>query len=201
MPGVSESLQVRLCSGTGFEGQLDNGFNWRKYGQKDILGANRPRAYYRCIHRHDHPSVVEVVYKGKHSCIQEKLKLTKENVNVPRKAEESPSFLQQMMIGIEPDVKVDTSELDHQEENFHSTLFEPENLETQFFSKAKDFVETSFSPTFFSPAMSDSCFSLSPGQVNNFGFGHNFLGSESDFSEVVSYPNTVTNFLLEDSGF
>ncbi|KAK4397235.1 hypothetical protein Sango_1560100 [Sesamum angolense] len=90
---------------------------------------------------------------------------------------------------------------DHQEENFPSTLTEPENVETQFFSEEKDSVETSFSPPFFSPAMSESCFSLSPGQVNNFEFGHNFLGSELDFSEIVAYPNTVTNSPLEDSGF
>ncbi|KAL0294657.1 UNVERIFIED_CONTAM: putative WRKY transcription factor 41 [Sesamum angustifolium] len=215
LPGGGESLQARLCSGTGFEGQLDDGFNWKKYGQKDILGANHPRAYYRCTHRHkqgclatkqvqpmdDDPSIVEVVYKGKHSCTQEKLKLKKENVAVQRKAAESQTFSQQMMIGIEPDVKVETPELDHQEENFPSTLTEPENVETQFFSEEKDSAETSFSPLFFSPAMSESCFSLSPGQVNNFEFGHNFLGSELDFSEIVAYPNTVTNSPLDDSGF
>jgi len=34
---------VKDCSGTGLEGPLDDGYSWRKYGQKDILGANFPR--------------------------------------------------------------------------------------------------------------------------------------------------------------
>jgi len=34
---------VKVCPGTGLEGPLDDGHSWRKYGQKDILGANFPR--------------------------------------------------------------------------------------------------------------------------------------------------------------
>lgn len=37
------SEQVRVSSGTSLEGPPDDGNSWRKYGQKDILGAKYPR--------------------------------------------------------------------------------------------------------------------------------------------------------------
>jgi len=42
MPRWTE--QVKICSRTGLEGSLDDGYSWRKYGQKDILGAKFPRS-------------------------------------------------------------------------------------------------------------------------------------------------------------
>ncbi|CAL0307782.1 unnamed protein product [Lupinus luteus] len=60
----------------------EDGFNWRKYGQKEILGSMYPRGYYRCTHhklydckakkliqRVDHnPNIFEVTYRGEHTC-------------------------------------------------------------------------------------------------------------------------------------
>ncbi|XP_010469114.1 PREDICTED: probable WRKY transcription factor 46 [Camelina sativa] len=47
------SEKVKVCVGREQEGtsQLDDGFCWRKYGQKDIHGSKNPRGYYRCTHR------------------------------------------------------------------------------------------------------------------------------------------------------
>uniref|UniRef100_A0A0C9S9Q1 TSA: Wollemia nobilis Ref_Wollemi_Transcript_7171_2278 transcribed RNA sequence n=1 Tax=Wollemia nobilis TaxID=56998 RepID=A0A0C9S9Q1_9CONI len=60
----------------------DDGYTWRKYGQKDILGAQHPRSYYRCTHKNDlgcqatkqvqraddDPSFFEITYRGAHTC-------------------------------------------------------------------------------------------------------------------------------------
>ncbi|KAL5231079.1 hypothetical protein ABZP36_029855 [Zizania latifolia] len=73
---------MRVSAAGGAEGPVDDGHSWRKYGQKDILGAKHPRGYYRCTHRNsqgcsatkqvqrrdDDTSVFDVVYHGEHTC-------------------------------------------------------------------------------------------------------------------------------------
>ncbi|MCL7047891.1 hypothetical protein MKW94_026542 [Papaver nudicaule] len=76
--------QVRVCEDSGLEGPLDDGYGWRKYGQKEILGASHPRGYFRCTHRNtqgcsamkqvqrsdEDPSMFTVTYRGRHTCVQ-----------------------------------------------------------------------------------------------------------------------------------
>ncbi|KAI3756381.1 hypothetical protein L1987_56201 [Smallanthus sonchifolius] len=74
--------QIRISTENGLEGNTDDGYSWRKYGQKVILGAKFPRSYYRCTYRNAHnciarkqvqrsdedPAVFEITYRGQHTC-------------------------------------------------------------------------------------------------------------------------------------
>ncbi|XP_054792338.1 WRKY transcription factor 55-like isoform X2 [Prosopis cineraria] len=60
----------------------EDGFTWRKYGQKEILGSNYPRSYFRCTHQKlyqcpakkqvqrldNNPNMFAVTYRGSHTC-------------------------------------------------------------------------------------------------------------------------------------
>ncbi|XP_010683475.2 probable WRKY transcription factor 46 [Beta vulgaris subsp. vulgaris] len=60
----------------------DDGYAWRKYGQKEILNTKYPRNYYRCTHKHDqecqatkqvqqiseNPNKYNIIYHGTHTC-------------------------------------------------------------------------------------------------------------------------------------
>ncbi|KAG7566603.1 WRKY domain [Arabidopsis suecica] len=92
------SEKVKICVGTGQEGtSLDDGYCWRKYGQKVIHGSKNPRGYYRCTHRFTRgclavkqvqksdadPSCYEVKYLESHTC-KANLSTTKFSVSVPK---------------------------------------------------------------------------------------------------------------------
>ncbi|KAL1828633.1 hypothetical protein ACET3Z_007045 [Daucus carota] len=75
------SEQVQVPFGPGIEGPVGDEYSWRKYGQKNILGATFPRAYYRCTYRNsqgclatkqvqrsDESLSLQVIYKGRHTC-------------------------------------------------------------------------------------------------------------------------------------
>ncbi|KAK4780851.1 hypothetical protein SAY87_016957 [Trapa incisa] len=55
----------------------DDGYNWRKYGQKQVKGSEFPRSYYKCtsagcpvkkkVERSLEGQITEIIYKGQHN--------------------------------------------------------------------------------------------------------------------------------------
>lgn len=62
---------------TGTVRALEDRYNWRKYGQKQVKGSEYPRSYYKCTHancqvkkkveRSHDGQITEIIYKGTHN--------------------------------------------------------------------------------------------------------------------------------------
>nr|ABN43185.1 WRKY transcription factor [Triticum aestivum] len=74
-----EVVQVsnKSSSSSGNNKQVEDGYNWRKYGQKQVKGSENPRSYYKCTYNNCSMKkkversladgrITQIVYKGAH---------------------------------------------------------------------------------------------------------------------------------------
>ncbi|KAK8509043.1 hypothetical protein V6N13_100518 [Hibiscus sabdariffa] len=224
MPGWRD--HVRVSSENLLEGPHDDGHSWRKYGQKDILGAKYPRSYYRCTYRNtqncwatkqvqrsdEDPTIFEVTYRGTHKC---------GNGNQPASTEKQehksnklylnnnnyqPLQSQDFLLDFRAGLWANTEGLDSKETapSFPSTSSGCLKSENHSISPSGvlDYsnIFGSFSSLFMSPGTPElSYFSVS--QMNNFGDVLNTQHSESDLTELVSANTSATNSPIMDLDF
>ncbi|XP_021754328.1 probable WRKY transcription factor 41 [Chenopodium quinoa] len=210
--------QVRACSENAAEGPPEDGYSWRKYGQKDILGAKHPRSYYRCTYRNiqgcyatkqvqrddEDPMQFKVTYKGTHTCTL--APRSKSAPTSPQKQERnkqnnfSITHYQQppdMLLNFQTGLRVDIQNLENQETGFFFPTrdFGYENHAFTPSTVNNSHPSNSFPQSFIqSPATSESTyFSTSPCKVSTFGglnYGQHF---ESDITEIISATTSGTN--------
>ncbi|KAG2261578.1 hypothetical protein Bca4012_013708 [Brassica carinata] len=80
----------------------DDGYNWRKYGQKQVKGSDFPRSYYKCTHpacpvkkkveRSRDGQVTEIIYKGQHSHEPPQNKTKRDNNGSSRSSDVATQF-------------------------------------------------------------------------------------------------------------
>ncbi|XP_010525242.1 PREDICTED: probable WRKY transcription factor 46 [Tarenaya hassleriana] len=172
---------VKVCVGKGQDGAcIEDGYCWRKYGQKEILGSKNPRGYYRCTRRFSQgclavkqvqrsdtdPSVFEVKYLGTHTCDDVTPATAAVNHASVRETERKPEHDTERM---EEDMMLSLVEIENKKAIFRTFSFskaEPENAEW----KSEIFPENLMEK--WSPATS---------------------GSVITTSELMSAPTSVTN--------
>lgn len=214
MPRWSKTVNVGVgVMISGLEGALNDGFCWRKYGQKDILKAKFPRGYYRCTHRHtqdcqatkqvqrsdEDPTTYQVIYRGEHTCTPEaqQPKAQSKPKKAQLKPEQNPQSLespqeQEVYLGLGPNetLKIELTQNESPAHIFRSFSFKSAQLD----SGPIDNFLFGCSPTFGSPATSEfNYFPLSAYRVTAAGAGLNVQTSESDLNGSISGPSSVSN--------
>ncbi|XP_057520526.1 probable WRKY transcription factor 53 [Amaranthus tricolor] len=213
------TAQKRASSEAG-EGVPEDGFSWRKYGQKDILGAKNPRSYYRCTYRNiqgcvatkqvqrndEDPMIFDITYKGKHTCTltpRSKSAPTSPQKQVSEKQNNFPvtQYQQQqqpdLLLNFQTGLKVEIQNLDNQDTGF---IFPTSELTYENYLFMPSTLDDSqlyngYAQTIMpSPATSESTyFSTSPCNISAFGGIHCGHHSESDIGEIISAATSGTN--------
>ncbi|CAN1178169.1 Probable WRKY transcription factor 41 [Linum perenne] len=190
---------VRISSENRLEGPVDDGYSWRKYGQKDILEAKYPRSYYRCTYRStqncwavkqvqrsdEDPTIFEVTYRGTHTCTYGQQ--TVPQPASPEKQEQKHNIGHQQhrpKQDLQKGLKFNNQDMNNMEMvpfTFPSTYECPKNH------------TSSYTPSFLSPATPDpSYYPVSP-LGNSYGGNQTLQPSDSDFADIISAHTSASS--------
>ncbi|KAM0938457.1 putative transcription factor WRKY family [Dioscorea sansibarensis] len=196
------TTQIQLAT-EGEVSSMDDGYHWRKYGQKGILGAKHPRSYYRCTHRNtygcsatkqmqktdNNPTVIDITYYGHHTCHQ---KIPPQEQQQQRFDSEHSHEQQQQLLSFQTDLRAQdqmsssfsflSAPLSRAQPAIH--LFSASTIDTR--------ITESSSPTFFSQTS----------ELKNYlSMGKTLQTSETELTEVISTATSTTNPLTVDMDF
>ncbi|GAB4857522.1 WRKY Transcription Factor [Ancistrocladus abbreviatus] len=217
--------QVKVTLENGIEGTLADGYSWRKYGQKDILGSKYPRSYYKCTYRNvqdcwatklvqrsdEDPSIFDITYKGEHTC-----RMTPRSKSAPASPviqEPKPQHLQikecqqepNVILNFQSSLSMDIPNMDNKELAFpfSSTAIgcmNPDNLHLSPSTLNNNYFCGTSSQSFTSPATSESNY-FSEVKMDYFGGFHHRQHSESDITEIISATTSGTNSPIVELDF
>ncbi|XP_008783826.2 probable WRKY transcription factor 41 [Phoenix dactylifera] len=223
--------QVRVSSAANAEGPLDDGFSWRKYGQKDILGAQHPRGYYRCTYRKsqgclamkqvqrsdEDPTIFDITYRGTHTCLQglrvhsalapqePDMQQNQQNPAADHDLQHSQHD-QQLLESFRTGLKVKTEGLEKEDQVPTSSSFSFASTPVSSFKSENQIF--SAPPTLENNYMASFCpsfFSPTSSESNYFSVPcqMNFGGrtSEPDLTEIISAATSVTSSPMVDIDF
>ncbi|RWW09170.1 hypothetical protein GW17_00027342 [Ensete ventricosum] len=173
----------------GVEGPVDDGYSWRKYGQKDILGAKHPR----CTHRHtqgcsatkqvqrsdEDPLMFDITYVGAHICLQKPQRASASACQLPQQRQHQD---QDLLLSFRAGLKVKTEGPEFEEVRQQTSR---EGNEFHVFS----------SPTFVSLVASESIY------FSSIDDGINLQTSDSEITAMISRGNSASNLSLVDMDF
>ncbi|KAL7588699.1 hypothetical protein Lser_V15G35841 [Lactuca serriola] len=204
--------QVKVRGEMEFEEALDDGYNWKKYGQKDILGAKHPRGYYRCTYRqlqgclatkqvqrtNEDPNIFNMTYQGIHTCHPATATDTPPTLPLPWSSSPPPKIQhpppQNQLLGspkiLQTDRKVITKNLETHSAHFPSTS--NYNFVFPTPNSTSDGNET---PSFITPTtLGSTYFMMSQPQVSMCEINENIVGVESELNDIVSAATSSTSF-------
>lgn len=219
MPKWTEQVRVKIENGV-----LNDGYSWRKYGQKDILSAKYPRSYYRCSFRktkgcyatkqvqrsEGDPTIFDITYRGSHTCKENGAVLPPKSAHTEEKKPhgyDNNVQFQQAQSSEESLITKYTNTMNVETENITAHSFgymtqDNHSLLSSLVLENDPFISTHSQTSLLSPNTPESNYSVSPSfLVHEFARVCHKPCPDSDAAGIVSAAISTTNSPIFDFNF